>query len=263
MPHVVNFSSGTAQSRYPSREGDLREQALRFISEFPDVYGQAWSTARQLLLELTGKTFNPDKVWWHRFSLAASSPHTFTGWRHVGTPVESMTLVQLLMHRFTAQDQIAWDELQLYGGFYTDGPDHGAFDERNEVALLPHQVLERFWALDFASVYRQRVERFWVDHSQTFCAMARPRFLAAAGLAPHPHPYNARPPLRLGRSLGALGVGVRLPQADLAARARVSRQWLITAERGENDRLEVGRLMQVLDALDATLTIEDEGRVEP
>ncbi|GMA30414.1 hypothetical protein GCM10025875_04060 [Litorihabitans aurantiacus] len=82
-------------------------------------------------------------------------------------------------------------------------------------------------------------------------------------MATEAHRYNARSPMRLGRSLIALRRSRGLTQADLAARARVSRQWLITAERGENDRLEVGRLMQVLDALDATLTIEDAGQVEP
>lgn len=182
MPSLSEFSAAS-ESRYESHETLLRQTALRFVSDYPDVYGQAWATARQLLHELTGKTLNPDKVWWHRFNGAASSPHTFTGWRHVGTPMESMTLVQLLMHRFTAHDQSALDELQLYGGFYSDGPQHGSFDERNEIALLPQRLLERFWALDFASAYRQRIDGFWQSHAQAFCELAQVRFLATTGLA--------------------------------------------------------------------------------
>lgn len=183
MPLLSEFSTAAPHSRYVSQQALLRQTALKFVSDYPDVYGQAWATARQLLLELTGKTLNPDKVWWHRFDGAASSPHTFTGWRHVGMPVESMTLVQLLMHRFTAHDQSALDELQLYGGFYSDGPQHGSFDEHNEIAVLPRRLLERFWALDFASAYRQRVDGFWESHAQAFCELARVRFLAAARLA--------------------------------------------------------------------------------
>jgi HTH-type transcriptional regulator / antitoxin HipB len=82
-------------------------------------------------------------------------------------------------------------------------------------------------------------------------------------MQPEPRTYNARSALRLGRSLVSLRKSRGLTQAALAERARVSRQWLITAERGESDRLEIGRLMQVLDALDATLTIQDDGQVAP
>ncbi|GAB7530820.1 hypothetical protein PS3A_32310 [Pseudomonas sp. 3A(2025)] len=173
----------SARKGYVSEEARLKQQALRFMQDYPDAYTMAWAAARKLLYELTGKSLNPDTVWWHRFSTSMSSPRTFTGWQHAGTPVESMTLVELMMRRFNAHDQEDTDDLQLYGGFYTDGPQHGTFDERNEVAVLPRTVLEKFWALNFSSLFQQRVDAFWRVHAETFCELARARFLALAGLA--------------------------------------------------------------------------------
>lgn len=175
--------SDAVQHRYVSEEAQLKQKALRFMQDYPDAYTMVWAAARTLMRELTGKSLNPDTIWWHRFSTSMSSPRTFTGWQHVGTPVESMTLVELVMRRFNAHDQEARDELQLYGGFYTDGPQHGTFDERNEVAVLPQTVLTKFWALNFASLFQQRVDAFWSAHADTFCELARARFLALAGLA--------------------------------------------------------------------------------
>ncbi|MCO8162632.1 ADP-ribosylating toxin [Pseudomonas sp. 21LCFQ010] len=184
MSHSTHdFSAGVDQHRYISQEVLLREKALQFISDFPDVHAMAWASARSLIHELSGKKLNPDKVWWHRFDGAASSSRSYTGWEHAGAPVESMTLVELVMHRFNAHDQSASDELDLYSGFYTDGPQHGRYDERNEVPMLARQVLQKFWALDFAGLFQQRVNQFWRVHGATFTELAKARLLAAAGLA--------------------------------------------------------------------------------
>jgi len=85
------------------------------------------------------------------------------------------------MRRFSARDQEDWDELQLYGGFYTDGPEHAAFDERNEVRMLPKDVMKDFWALDFSAAYARKMQRFWAAHSDNFRTLAKSHFLAAAG----------------------------------------------------------------------------------
>lgn len=67
------------------------------------------------------------------------------------------------------------------------------------------------------------------------------------------------------RSLAKLGLAVRTlrqrrawSQAELAARAHVSRQWIIALEGGQTEGMEVGRLMRVLDALDASLMVRDD-----
>ncbi|WP_109512071.1 dermonecrotic toxin domain-containing protein [Pseudomonas ovata] len=184
MSQLHEFLAGPEQTRYVSEQARFKQKAQRFMQDYPDVHGLAWAAARQVIKQHTGKVLDPDRVWWHRFATASSSPLTFTGWQHSGAPVESMTLVELVMRRFNAQDQDGPDDLQVYGGFYTDGPQHrGAFDEHNEVALLPGQVLQQLWALDFASDFRRRVDAFWVRHGATFCELARARFLSAAALA--------------------------------------------------------------------------------
>ncbi|RMM34515.1 hypothetical protein ALQ80_05178 [Pseudomonas coronafaciens pv. oryzae] len=159
----------------------LRERARQFVLDYPDLHDLAYEAASNIMLQHTKRVFNPDKVYWHRFGSASSSPRTFTGWQHSGKPVQSMTLIELLMQRFEAHDQEASDELSLYGGFYTDGPDHGAFDERNEVPMLPQDVLKDMWTLDFSEQYTRRMERFWSTHSENFCIFAKAHYLVAAG----------------------------------------------------------------------------------
>lgn len=176
-----SFTQGTSDVRYIRDEQRLKQMARQLIDDYPDMHGVAYAEAGKLLLLHTGRQLDPEKIYWHRFRNAASSPRTFTGWQHSGEPVESMTFVELMLHRFSTHDQQASDELSLYGGFYTDGPLHGVYDERNEVALLPQQVLTDFWALDFSVLFRARIDSFWATHSNNFCTLARSRFLAAAG----------------------------------------------------------------------------------
>ncbi|WP_278237008.1 helix-turn-helix domain-containing protein [Isoptericola sp. AK164] len=72
-----------------------------------------------------------------------------------------------------------------------------------------------------------------------------------------PNLLNARSLPRLGAAVRRLRLDRGMTQAELARRAEVSRQWLVGLEGGETPGLEVGRLMRVLDALDASLTIRD------
>lgn len=178
-----SHTAATASSQYRSEADRLKRLSRQLIDDYPDAGRLAYAAARDIVRRHTGKRIDPDQVWWHRFGSAVSSSRTFTGWQHAGTPLESMTLVELVMHRFSAQDQQAADELQSYGGFYTDGPQQWVFDERNEVPLLPRQVLDDFWALDFGAMFQRRIDDFWTTHSDTFCTLARTRFMAAAALA--------------------------------------------------------------------------------
>jgi hypothetical protein len=184
MP-AIGTSTPTATAGNPALTDELRLKkiARQYIEDYPDAHGLAYAAALHILKKHTGKRLNPAKVYWHRFSGAVSSSRTFTGWEHSGTPTESMTLVELVMHRFSARDQEASDELQLYGGFYTDGPQHGVYDERNEVAMLPQVVLRDFWELDFRAVYERRINQFWTTHSENFRTLGKAHFLAAAGQA--------------------------------------------------------------------------------
>lgn len=74
----------------------------------------------------------------------------------------------------------------------------------------------------------------------------------------HEDLYNARSLPRLGAALVGLRRRRGLTQVQLAKKARVSRQWLIAAEKGRTEGLELGKLIQVLDALDASLVVRDD-----
>lgn len=53
-----------------------------------------------------------------------------------------------------------------------------------------------------------------------------------------------------------------MTQAQLAQRAGVSRQWLNYVEGGRKKGLEISLIMQVLDALDASLAIRDDWQAD-
>jgi transcriptional regulator with XRE-family HTH domain len=69
---------------------------------------------------------------------------------------------------------------------------------------------------------------------------------------------NARSLSRLGSAVRTLRRRRGWTQIELAQAAQVSRQWVVAVEKGRTEGLEVGRLMRLLDALDASLTIRDD-----
>lgn len=69
---------------------------------------------------------------------------------------------------------------------------------------------------------------------------------------------NARSLPQLGAAIRQLRTARGLSQGELARRAGVSRQWVITVEQGRTSGMEIGLLMRVLDALDASLTVRDD-----
>lgn len=69
---------------------------------------------------------------------------------------------------------------------------------------------------------------------------------------------NARTLPQLGSAVRQLRTARGLSQGELARRAGVSRQWVITVEQGRTAGMEIGLLMRVLDALDASLTVRDD-----
>ncbi|QXH52776.1 hypothetical protein KSS94_06500 [Pseudomonas fakonensis] len=151
-----------------------------FIRDFPDPYRLANEHARRIVRQRVGKALDPRFFWWHQFSTTVSSPRTFTGWQHSGPPEKSMTLTQLVVQRFDLRFQEATDDLNLYGGFYRDGPQAPAFDERNEQRLLGSDVQNDLWALNFGATYRAEVERFWQGSGGHFKVLAKLNLLGQA-----------------------------------------------------------------------------------
>ncbi|HEY0286692.1 MAG TPA: membrane-targeted effector domain-containing toxin, partial [Pseudomonas sp.] len=152
----------------------------RLVNACPDMREMARRVAQDILIQRAGAHIEPDNVYWHRFHTAVSSSRSFNGWQHRDAPYESMTLPQLVMHRFNPHDQDNADTLQMLGGFYTAGPDAEAFDERNEVRMLPVEVLNDFWAVDLKALYHNQLQAFWSDCSDDFRTMAKATFLSKA-----------------------------------------------------------------------------------
>jgi hypothetical protein len=159
----------------------LKAIAARVISTCPSLNDAARLVANELLRKYAIGNHDPDHVYFHRFRSAQSSATSFTGWQHMSeTPYESLTLTQLVIHRFRATDVDNADLLDLYGGFYSAGPDAGDFNETNEVRLHGHQVLKDFWAIDFSERYRQQLQAFWNECAEDFRTLAKCNFLVQA-----------------------------------------------------------------------------------
>lgn len=159
----------------------LKAIATTVIQTCPSLQDTAHEVARDLLKKYGIVGLDPDRVYFHRFTAAQSSSKAFTGWEHVDdTPTSSLTLTQLVIHRFRATDQDNADLLDLYAGFYNVGPDAGTFDDTNEVRLHGNEVLKDFWSTDFSSLYRQRLSAFWNNASSGFRTLAKCNFLINA-----------------------------------------------------------------------------------
>ncbi|WP_312932121.1 dermonecrotic toxin domain-containing protein [Pseudomonas sp.] len=157
----------------------LAQIVQRLLGQFPDLHRLAREAAGHLLQRQLGYWLDPDRLYWHEFESAASSSLSYTGWRHRGPPRRSLTLTELVIQRFSPQQQSAADALSVYGGFYRVDASHAEYDERNEVRLNPQQVLQALWDLDFSGRYAQVLQRFRTQGGEDYCVWARARFLAA------------------------------------------------------------------------------------
>jgi hypothetical protein len=157
---------------------DLRRMATQVSTHCPDIRQLARDIAKDLLTRHNLAGHDPDHVYFHRFHSGSSSPRTFSGWQHYSPPYQSLTLPQLVMHRFSADEQDNADQLALYTGFYSDGPGQDAYDEHNEIPLTPREVLEHFWEIDFSKNFHQRLDNFWSHYADAYRTLAKATFLA-------------------------------------------------------------------------------------
>ncbi|MFZ3282350.1 dermonecrotic toxin domain-containing protein [Pseudomonas sp.] len=162
-------------------KASLKTIATTLVQNCPSLLEAAREVASQLLTDKGLSGLDPDRVYFHRFRAAQSSTQTFTGWEHLlEKPYESLTLTQLVIHRFRATDQDNADLLGLYGGFYSDGPQTENFNQSNEVRLLGSEVLQAFWNVDFSTRYNQQLTTFWQTSASDFRTLAKCNFLSHA-----------------------------------------------------------------------------------
>lgn len=162
----------------PHAEQELRDLAESLVAACPDMRQMARDTAASILRKHGHPDLDPDHVHLNRFEAAQSSPRTFSGWEHHDAPYQSFTLPQLVMHRFDVHDQDNSDLLGYLSGFYCDGPGQAVYDEHNEIALQPQDVLEDFWDIDFSTLFQERLATFWRDHADNYRLLAKVNFLS-------------------------------------------------------------------------------------
>lgn len=226
----------------------LRSMGTDLVSKCPDMREMAREIALKILHDHHLDALDPDAVYWHRFDRSQSSPLTFNGWQHLDRPVESMTLPQLVMHRFNANDQDNVDNLQMTSGFYSSGLDAERFDETNEVRLLPQDVLAVFWDLNFKAHVNERIAAFWASSSDDFRTLAKANFLGKAIEERHSGGLNAE---AFNALIAALGIHPALP-VDLA---------LLQAETPSPDTVRITTLdIAGYEASDILCIIESSGR---
>lgn len=152
----------------------------QLVKQFPDLETAATQAAKSLLARLGAPDIDPHTVYWHYFKGAVSSSRTFTGWAHIGKPEQSMTLVELVMRRFTPEQQRNGDLLHQMGGFYTADEHAHHYNETNEVRLDPRLVHKDLWKQDFAEQYRARLKRFWKNQESFYHAVSKTSALFCA-----------------------------------------------------------------------------------
>jgi hypothetical protein len=159
----------------------LKAIAATIVQTCPSLLDAAHQVANEILADNGLSGLDSDRVYFHRFKTAQSSTLTFTGWEHLlEKPYETLTLTQLVIHRFRATDQDNADLLGLYCGFYSDGPEAENFNQSNEVRLLGSDVLKAFWDVDFSARYIGQLTTFWQTSSDNFRALAKCNFLSLA-----------------------------------------------------------------------------------
>ncbi|WP_296262099.1 MULTISPECIES: membrane-targeted effector domain-containing toxin [unclassified Pseudomonas] len=181
----------------------LEAISKKLVANCPDMREMARAAASELLRKHCIDHLEPDAVYWHRFDVADSSAFTFSGWRHLAKPISSLTLPQLVMHRFNAADQEQADTLQVMSGFYTAGPDAEVFDESNQVCLLPKDAMDAFWALDFKRQFTFKMNTFWQNRAHDFRTLAKASFIARAV---EDHRSGALDTEQFGTLMAAVGV---------------------------------------------------------
>ncbi|MDR2317176.1 MAG: hypothetical protein LBF06_12405 [Pseudomonas sp.] len=186
----------------------------KILRDYPDPYALASKHAAQIVQKHTGKAMDPRFVWWHQFTNSSTSSRSFTGWQHSGPPQKSLVFTELVVERFDAYFQDAVDELDQRGGFYWQGPFAATYDERNEIPMLGSAVQSDFWALDFAGLYREAVERFWATNEADVRVLAKINLLGETASARHAGRISASDRARLRAMVADQLADDELPTID-------------------------------------------------
>jgi hypothetical protein len=159
----------------------LRLIAPGVVAACPGLQEEAHAVASEILIKHGIINMDPDQVWWHRFdNVSASSTKAFLFWEHSPKPCESLTLTQLVIHRYRVADQDNADLLDGDGGFYTADANASIYNETNEVRMYPSEVLRDLWQKNLSDRYLNKLNAFWHTHFDDFRVLAKCNYLSKA-----------------------------------------------------------------------------------
>ncbi|TQP11366.1 dermonecrotic toxin domain-containing protein [Vibrio cholerae] len=152
------------------------------IQAIPDPVGVASRELKAALVKHGYPNIDPDKVFYHRFNGAMSSPRTYNGWAHDETPVESYTLTQAVMlNVFNQFRDTPPNTIDVETGVYTQGAAAKQYDEHNEVRLLSSELWNiAYYNLDIQKSYSQALNQFWTQYSKRYTQLLRDSYAFSA-----------------------------------------------------------------------------------
>ncbi|UCP09294.1 membrane-targeted effector domain-containing toxin [Pseudomonas sp. MM213] len=177
----MSTEQNTPVSSNAADQETLRLIAPVVVTACPGLQEEAHAVASEILQKHGITHLDPDQVWWHRFNnVSASSTKAFLGWEHAPKPSESLTLTQLVIHRYRVTDQDDALELDSNGGFYTADANASIYNETNEVRMYPRQVLADLWEKNLSQRYLDKLNAFWASHFDDYRALAKCNYLSKA-----------------------------------------------------------------------------------
>ncbi|WP_223555701.1 membrane-targeted effector domain-containing toxin [Pseudomonas sp. BF-R-01] len=177
----MSTEQNTPASSNAADQETLRLIAPVVVTACPGLQEEAHAVASEILQKHGITHLDPDQVWWHRFNnVSASSTKAFLGWEHAPKPSESLTLTQLVIHRYRVTDQDDALELDSNGGFYTADANASIYNETNEVRMYPRQVLADLWEKNLSQRYLDKLNAFWTSHFDDYRTLAKCNYLSKA-----------------------------------------------------------------------------------
>jgi hypothetical protein len=126
---------------------------------------------------------DPDKVYYHRFDGAESSPRTYNGWQHQNeSPLQSYTLTQAVMlNAFNRYRDSFPGDIDLFTGIYTQDATGRYFNEHNEVRLLSSKLWDiAYYELDIQKSYSEALQTFWSKNTTRYTQLMRDAYVFSA-----------------------------------------------------------------------------------
>ena len=177
----MSTEQNTPASSNAADQETLRLIAPVVVTACPGLQEEAHAVASEILQKHGITHLDPDQVWWHRFNnVSASSTKAFLGWEHAPKPSDSLTLTQLVIHRYRVTDQDDALELDSNGGFYTADANASIYNETNEVRMYPRQVLADLWEKNLSQRYLDKLNAFWASHFDDYRTLAKCNYLSKA-----------------------------------------------------------------------------------